>query len=424
MKDLISSLKIYAVTDRYWLNGKELADDVEKAILGGATMIQLREKDLDLNSFVAEALKIKEVCKKYDIPFIINDSLEVFLAVDADGIHVGQNDMRADLVREKIGKNKILGVSAETVEEAILAEKMGADYLGVGTIFNTSTKLDAITVSKETLTNICFAVDIPVVAIGGITKDNIKELKDTFIDGISIVSAIFAEKDIISATKKLNDEVDKILFNPKKYNYFIIDYDGTLLNSLDMWADIASRYIKSKGLTPEVDLDLIVKKQTNAETAAYMKEKYFNNLEVDEVAKDIDSFIAKEYLSIKINEGVKEFLDLLKNNGKLVLFTATSYPLIEASLKNNNIFNYFEEFYTSTNFDYSKTDGTGFELLKEQNNLDLEKTLVIEDALHALVGAKLKGFNVLGIKTKKNIKDYDTIRKSCDYYIDIRKWIK
>ena len=424
MKDLISSLKIYAVTDRYWLNGKELADDVEKAILGGATMIQLREKDLDLNSFVAEALKIKEVCKKYDIPFIINDSLEVFLAVDADGIHVGQNDMRADLVREKIGKNKILGVSAETVEEAILAEKMGADYLGVGTIFNTSTKLDAITVSKETLTNICFAVDIPVVAIGGITKDNIKELKDTFIDGISIVSAIFAEKDIISATKKLNYEVDKILFNPQKYNYFIIDYDGTLLNSLDMWADIASRYIKSKGLTPEVDLDLIVKKQTNAETAAYMKEKYFNNLEVDEVAKDIDSFIAKEYLSIKIYEGVTEFLDLLKNNGKLVLFTATSYPLIEASLKNNNIFNYFEEFYTSTNFDYSKTDGTGFELLKEQNNLDLEKTLVIEDALHALVGAKLKGFNVLGIKTKKNIKDYDTIRKSCDYYIDIRKWIK
>ena len=424
MKDLISSLKIYAVTDRYWLNGKELADDVEKAILGGATMIQLREKDLDFDSFVKEALKIKEVCKKYDVPFIINDSLDVFLAVDADGIHVGQNDMRADLVREKIGKNKILGVSAETVEEAILAEQMGADYLGVGTIFNTSTKLDAITVSKETLTNICFSVDIPVVAIGGITKDNIKELKDTFVDGISIVSAIFAEKDIISATKKLNDEVDKILFNPQKYNYFIIDYDGTLLNSLDMWADIASRYIKSKGLTPEADLDLIVKKQTNAETAAYMKEKYFNNLEVDEVAKDIDSFIAKEYLSIKINEGVIEFLDLLKNNGKLVLFTATSYPLLEASLNNNNIFNYFEEFYTSTNFDYSKTDGTGFELLKEQNNLDLDKTLVIEDALHALVGAKSKGFNVLGIKTKKNIKDYDTIRQSCDYYIDIRKWIK
>ena len=424
LKDLKSSLKLYAVTDRYWLNGRKLIDDVEKAILGGATMIQLREKDLDFDSFVAEAKKIKALCKKYDVPFIINDSLDVFLAVDADGIHVGQNDMRADLVREKIGPNKILGVSAETVEEAILAQSMGADYLGVGTIFNTTTKLDAITVSMETLANICFNVDIPVVAIGGITKDNIKDLKNTFIDGISVVSAIFAEKDIVSASKKLNEEVDKILFNPKKYNYFIVDYDGTLLNSLNMWTDVASRFIKSKGLTPEADLDLIVKKQTNAETAAYMQQKYFKDLTIDELANEIDSFIAKEYLSIIINDGVKEFLDILKSNGKLVLFTATSYPLIEASAKINNIFNYFDEFYTSTNFDYSKSDGKGFKLLKENNNIDLSKALVVEDATHALAGAKSAGFNVLGIKTWKNIKDYNIVKECCDYYIDIRKWIK
>lgn len=424
LKDLKSSLKLYAVTDRYWLNGRSLYDDVEKAILGGATMIQLREKDLDFDSFVKEAKEIKELCKKYDVPFIINDSIDVFLAVDADGIHVGQNDMRADLVREKIGPNKILGVSAETVEEAILAEKMGADYLGVGTIFNTTTKLDAITVSMKTLAEISFSVDIPVVAIGGITKDNIIELKNTFIDGISVVSAIFAEKDIISATKNLNKEVDKILFNPNNYNYFIVDYDGTLLDSLSMWADVASRYIKSKGLTPEPDLDLIVKRQTNAETAAYMQKKYFNNSSVAEVALDIDSYIAKEYISFKINDGVKEFLDILKKNGKLVLFTATSYPLIEASLKANNIFNYFDEYYTSTNFDYSKSDGTGYKLLIEKNNLDPSKTLIIEDATHALVGAKTLSLNVLGIKTHKNFNDYDIIKKNCDYYINIRKWLK
>lgn len=210
MKDLKSSLKIYAVTDRYWLNGRELKDDVEKAIKGGATMVQLREKELAFDSFVKEAFEIKEVCKKYDVPFIINDSLDVFLAVDADGIHVGQNDMQADLVRQKIGPNKILGVSAETVDEAILAEKMGADYLGVGTIFNTTTKLDAITVSLKTLTEICHSVDIPVVAIGGISLNNIKDLKDTMIDGISIVSAIFAAKDIEKATRDLDKEVDKI----------------------------------------------------------------------------------------------------------------------------------------------------------------------------------------------------------------------
>ena len=210
MKELKDSLKIYAVTDRYWLNGRKLKDDVEKAILGGATMIQLREKELDYNSFLKEAFEIKEICKKYNVPFIINDSLDVFLAVDADGIHVGQNDLKADFVREKIGKNKILGVSAETLEEALLAQKMGADYLGVGTIFNTTTKLDAITVSLETLTNICSNVNIPVVAIGGISLDNIKELKGTGIDGIAVVSAIFSKENITEATKELNKEFDKM----------------------------------------------------------------------------------------------------------------------------------------------------------------------------------------------------------------------
>ena len=211
MKNLKSSLLLYAVTDRYWLKDRKLKDDVEKAILGGATMIQIREKDMPLNDFIEEAKEIKEVCKKYNIPFIINDSLEVFKAVEADGIHVGQNDLSADYVRKEIGPNKILGVSAETLEEAILAEKMGADYLGVGTIFTTSTKLDAITVSKDTLKEISTTVEIPVVAIGGITLDNIKELKDTSISGIAVVSAIFAKENIQEATKELLHEVNQIV---------------------------------------------------------------------------------------------------------------------------------------------------------------------------------------------------------------------
>ena len=214
LKDLRSSLILYGITDRAWLNGRSLKDDVEKAILGGATMIQLREKNLSIDEFVEEALEIKEVCKKYDVPFIINDSLEVFLKVDADGIHVGQNDLSADVVRRIIGPNKILGVSAENVGEALLAEKNGADYLGVGTIFSTTTKLDAITVSKEELARICYNVKIPVVAIGGITLDNIKELKNTMIQGVSVVSAIFKESDITLAARKLLNEVNKLFFNP------------------------------------------------------------------------------------------------------------------------------------------------------------------------------------------------------------------
>ncbi len=417
MKDLKSSLLLYAVTDRYWLNGRKLKDDVEKAILGGATMIQLREKNLSIDEFVKEALEIKEVCKKYDIPLIINDSLEVFLKVDADGIHVGQNDLPANIVREKIGPNKILGVSAETVDEAILAEKMGADYLGVGTIFSTSTKLDAINVSKEELARICFNVNIPVVAIGGITLDNIKELKNTMISGISVVSAIFKEKDITLATNNLLKEVNKLFFNPNNYKLFIVDYDGTLLNSLPMWDDIASRYVKSKNIEPEKDLDKIVKLQTNDETAVYLSKKYFNNIDPKKLIIDIDSFIEKEYLNIKINKGAKELLNNIKDKGKVVLFSATSKSLIEKSLKINNINDIFMNLYTSTNFNYTKTDGTGFLKVLETEGYKLEDTIVIEDATHAILGAKSKGFNVLSIATYKNIKDINKILNNSDYMI-------
>ncbi|MCR5350259.1 MAG: thiamine phosphate synthase [Acholeplasmatales bacterium] len=422
MKDLKSSLKIYAVTDRYWLNGRALKDDVEKAILGGATMIQLREKELDFDSFVKEAFEIKEVCKKYDIPFIINDSLDVFLKVDADGIHVGQNDLNADFVREKIGKNKILGVSCETVEEALIAKKMGADYLGVGTIFNTTTKLDAITVSIKTLTEICGSVDIPVVAIGGISLSNIKDLKNTLIDGIAVVSAIFGKEDIKLATEELNKEFDKLTFEPKKYKNFIVDYDGTLLDSLSMWDDIASRYIKSEGLVPEEGLDKIVKLQTNHETAEYFQKKYFKDLDIKTVSKNVDSFIEREYLNLKLIDGAKELLDKIKDSGRLVLFTATSLDLIKKSLKVNGISDYFSELYTSTNFNYTKVDGSGYIKLMEKEGFNIDDTLIVEDATHALIGAKSKNLNVLGIKTKNNIKDYDTIRDKCDYYLDLGRW--
>ena len=417
MKDLKSSLLLYAVTDRYWLNGRKLKDDVEKAILGGATMIQLREKNLSTEDFIKEALEIKEVCKKYDIPFIINDSLEVFLAVDADGIHVGQNDLSADIVRKKIGPNKILGVSAETVSEALLAEKMGADYLGVGTIFSTSTKLDAINVTKEEVARISYSVNIPVVAIGGITLDNIKELKNTMISGISVVSAIFKEEDIVKATSNLLKEVNKLFFNPDDYKLFIVDYDGTLLNSLSMWEDIASRYVKSKGIEPELDLDKIVKLQTNDETALYLSKKYFNNINPNDLILDIDSFIEKEYLKIKINKGALELLNNIKDKGKVVLFTATSKSLIKKSLKINGIENIFEKLYTSTNFNYTKTDGTGFIKLLENEKIKLEDAIVIEDSTHAICGAKNKGFKVLTVATYKNILDIDKLLINSDYMI-------
>mgnify|MGYP001179532920 CR=1 FL=1 len=198
-----SDLLLYAVTDRHWLNGETLYQQVEKALKGGVTFVQLREKELDKEDFLSEALSIKKLCREYGVPFVINDSVEVAIASGADGVHVGQSDMEADDVRAMIGPDKILGVSTETVEEAILAEKRGADYLGVGTVFPTGSKDDAIPVTHETLKTICDAVSIPVIAIGGITAGNLKELSGSGICGIAVISAIFGQKDIQAAAREL-----------------------------------------------------------------------------------------------------------------------------------------------------------------------------------------------------------------------------
>lgn len=422
MKDLKSSLKLYAVTDSYWLNGRNLEDDVEKAIIGGVTMVQLREKELDTDSFIKLAFKVKKVCNKYDIPFIINDSLEVFKAVDADGIHVGQNDMRADLVREEIGPNKILGVSAETVEEAILAEKMGADYLGVGTIFNTTTKLDAITVSMDTLRNICDSVKIPVVAIGGINKDNISKLKNTMIDGVSVVSAIFAANDITKATQELDLEISKIILDISKYKLFIVDYDGTLLDSINMWDNIMSRYVSSKGVVPSNTLDNEIRAMTVDEAAEYVGKLYFSDKYKDEILNDVNEFIKREYLKIPLIDGAEKFLKDINKKGRVVLYTATTQPLIKASLIKNDVLDYFDYLYTSTNYNETKTNPNGYLNIMRQLGFKPSETLIVEDAPHALEGASKAGSDILAIRTDVNIKKTDIIINCPSFYINLRRY--
>ena len=204
-------LLLYAVTDRSWLNGETLYSQVEKALQGGATFIQLREKNLDQDHFMEEALELKKLCAAYHVPFVINDNVEIAAKMDADGVHVGQSDMEAGDVRAKLGPDKIIGVSAQTVEQAILAEQRGADYLGVGAMYPTGTKKDATAVTPEALSAICQAVDIPVVAIGGINKDRIEPLKGTGVDGVAVVSAVFAAEDIEKATRELKEAVREIL---------------------------------------------------------------------------------------------------------------------------------------------------------------------------------------------------------------------
>lgn len=206
-KDLL----LYAVTDRSWLNGETLYSQVEKALKGGATFIQLREKDLDSEAFLKEAKELKKLCKEYNVPFVVNDNVDIAVKIGADGVHVGQSDMQAQDVREKLGKDKIIGVSAQTVEQALLAQKHGADYLGVGAVFSTNSKDDAVNVSHETLKAICEAVHIPVIAIGGIGKHNVMELSGSGIVGIAVISAIFAQPDIKAAAEELKGLTERMV---------------------------------------------------------------------------------------------------------------------------------------------------------------------------------------------------------------------
>lgn len=196
---------LYLVTDRDVLRGRDLIKCIEESILGGVTLVQLREKNVTSREFYEIAIKVKEVTSRYNIPLIINDRLDIALAIDADGLHIGQKDLPASVARKILGKDKILGVSAATLQESLKAEKDGADYLGVGAVFSTSTKKDTRDVSYETLSSITSSVNIPVVAIGGINEKNVTKLKESNIDGIAVISCILGKEDVKGAAEKMLD---------------------------------------------------------------------------------------------------------------------------------------------------------------------------------------------------------------------------
>lgn len=203
-EEIRSSMLLYAVTDRMWLKEGQSLVDVCRDVLGnGATFLQIREKDLDEAEFEQEAQQLKALCAQFKVPFVVNDSVEIAMDIDADGVHVGQSDIKGRDIRAMIGPDKILGISAGTVEEAKAAEAAGADYIGVGAVFGTSTKKDARNLAGDALRQITASVDIPVVAIGGISKDNLPQLAGSGVDGIAVVSAIFGAENPGRATQEL-----------------------------------------------------------------------------------------------------------------------------------------------------------------------------------------------------------------------------
>ena len=209
-------MRLYAVTDRHWLNGRTLVQQVEEALKGGVTCVQLREKNLDFDSFLKEAVELKKICSAYHVPLLINDNIEIALKSGADGVHIGQNDMPVEQARKLLGEDKIIGVTAKTVQQALDAQNHGADYLGSGAMFASSTKTDAIRIDYQTFKEICQAVQIPVVAIGGITKENILQITGLGMDGVAVITGIFSAENIQQACQELRVLSEQIVSDSKK----------------------------------------------------------------------------------------------------------------------------------------------------------------------------------------------------------------
>lgn len=422
-EQLKKDLLLYAVTDRSWLGEETLYEQVEKALKGGATFIQLREKELDEEHFLEEAIALKELCHKYHVPFVINDNVKIAKEMDADGVHVGQSDMEADDVRKILGEDKILGVSAQTVEQAVLAEKMGADYLGVGAVFSTSTKKDASAISKERVKAICEAVHIPVIAIGGITADNILTLKGSGICGIAVVSAIFAAKDIEDATGVLLEKTTAMVNDKERHQSVIkgaiFDIDGTLLDSMPVWENAGARYLATLGIKARSDLKERLDALSLPEGALYMQTEYKLSVTIEEILEGVNQVVKDFYFKeVVLKPGVCDLIQKLKKNQvRLMIATATDAEMAKAALVRNGVWKDFDGMITCEEAGAGKTSPKVFELAREHLQTKKEETWVFEDSLYAVKTASKAGFPVCSIYDAYSRDNTEEIQTFSDIYV-------
>ena len=412
-KDLL----LYAVTDRSWLGEETIYQQVEKALKGGVTFLQLREKDLDQDTFMEEALKIKKLCREYNVPFVINDNVELAKLTDADGVHVGQKDMEAGNVREILGPDKIIGVSARTTEQAQAAVKSGADYVSVGAVFGTTTKEDAVKVSPEVVKEIAESVDVPVISIGGITEDNVELLKGTGIAGVAVISSIFAKEDIEKSTARLKTKVEKALLPEMKA--VIFDVDGTLLDTMPIWSESGATYLKSIGVEPEEGLGEKLFTMTTDGGAVYLKDTYNLEQSLNEIKEGITAIVSEAYRNYAdFKPGAKELLLEMKSKGiPMTVASSTESHLLKMVLGRLGVADYFKEILSCGDMKTTKNEPDIFYKAVEIMGSEVENTWIFEDGLYAIKTGVREGFPVVGVYDKVSYKDQKEIKAYSDIYV-------
>ena len=413
-------MQLYAVTDTQWLNGRDFLEVIESVLANGATFLQLREKNATHEEIVAKAKAIKPIAKKYGVPFVIDDDIYAAKEADVDGVHIGQNDASYEKAREVLGEGKIIGMTVKTRQQAENAIRLGADYVGMGAVFHTSTKKDAKDMSRETLLELAGMMeDIPVVAIGGISYDNCDYLKDTGVDGIAVVSAIFASDDCALATRKLFVKTRELF--GKKRN-IIVDMDGTLADSMPFWKNSAREYAILRGADIPDNFDEITGVMDLNDYAEYVKNVLGIDTNLEQITEAAVEIMNKHYeKDIPAKDGMTELVTReYKAGSRLVVFTASDRRSVEILLSHLGIRECFYDIYTVYDVGLKKSDKNSYLKVAELAGMkDTSQVWVYEDILRGVKAAKEAGLNVCAVYDEDSAGDWEDIKELADKTLEL-----
>ena len=413
-------MQLYAVTDTQWLNGRDFLEVIESVLANGATFLQLREKNATHEEIVAKAKAIKPIAKKYGVPFVIDDDIYAAKEADVDGVHIGQNDASYEKAREVLGEGKIIGMTVKTRQQAENAIRLGADYVGMGAVFHTSTKKDAKDMSGETLLELAGMMeDIPVVAIGGISYDNCDYLKDTGVDGIAVVSAIFASDDCALATRKLFVKTRELF--GKKRN-IIMDIDGTLADSMPFWKKSAREYAILRGADIPDNFDEITGVMDLNDYAEYVKNVLGIDTNLEQITEAAVEIMNKHYeKDIPAKDGMTELVTREYEAGsRLVVFTASDRRSVEILLSHLGIRECFYDIYTVYDVGLKKSDKNSYLKVAELAGMkDTSQVWVYEDILRGVKAAKEAGLNVCAVYDEDSAGDWEDIKELADKTLEL-----
>lgn len=411
MKVKYRDCKLYAITDSRWLDGDKLENRVEEVLKNGATFLQLRDKECSHEELVAQARAIKPIAKKYGVPFVIDDDVYAALEAGADGVHIGQSDMEYGKARDILGADKIIGMTAKTAQQARQAQELGADYIGTGAVFGSTTKEDAVYMPKERLLEVTESVDIPVVAIGGINYDNMDYLKNTGVNGIAVVSAIFAQKDSGRATRMLSDKASS-LFDYTKKN-IIFDLDGTLLDSMPYWGRLSMEYAESKGAKLPDDFYEVTYTMDLNECGKYFQDVLGIDIDIEVMKKEVLDIMSNHYrYDIPMKPLMRRLILREHENGsEMCIFTNSDSKCAWEAVKRVGVADCISMITTSYEIGINKKDPAGYRKVCELMNFEPSDTYIYEDVLHGIETGKAAGCKVIGVYDKDSALHWDRIKE-------------